>query len=171
MQHDGGDCPGRAFWFQSSPGPKAQCNFWVRVCITHLKRFQSSPGPKAQCNNTPPTVISITPRSNPHQALRPSATCELEMAEPERRCSNPHQALRPSATFKNCTHLSTVPLFQSSPGPKAQCNQAAFEIVWANVQFQSSPGPKAQCNLRLGITKQVFPRFQSSPGPKAQCNL
>ena len=65
------------------------------------QKFQSSPGPKAQCNNRSPLIASPLKRSNPHQALRPSATSQL---------------LSPELAILG---------FQSSPGPKAQCNGTA----------------------------------------------
>ena len=85
-------------------------------------------------------------------------------------------------------------MFQSSPGPKAGCNDAqaldargdivsiltrpegrvqsiiALRVV-ARLVFQSSPGPKAGCNIAGWRQSLCVGVFQSSPGPKAGCNV
>ncbi len=35
--------------------------------------------------------------------------------------------------------------------------------------FQSSPGPKAECYIMEGALDDLEEEFQSSPGPKAEC--
>ena len=83
--------------------------------------------------------------------------------------------------------------FQSSVGPKANCNhlhetaRLASEVSilsWPEGQlqpllltmlltlllFQSSVGPKANCNPNVRLIDYRFTLFQSSVGPKANCN-
>ena len=43
-------------------------------------------------------------------------------------------------------------------------------FVCPSLQFQSSPGPKAGCNQDFQARDRISPPFQSSPGPKTGCN-
>src|SRR5206468_1544905 len=59
--------------------------------------------------------------------------------------------------------------FQSSPGPKAECDCSVIVVRWQSRTFQSSPGPKAECDtLEAAGLDDGGEGFQSSPGPKAE---
>ena len=62
-------------------------------------------------------------------------------------------------------------MFQSSPGPWAECNNPALLGCLASTMFQSSPGPWAECNAAFGWSASQPRKFQSSPGPWAECNV
>ncbi len=159
--------------FQSSPGPKAECYGGGDWPLVIASQFQSSPGPKAECYDCPAQSACITTNSfNPHPARRPSATTRRKTSSRTHpRRFNPHPARRPSATQLQFRHklpiegvsILTRPegrvlplgmndqtrgldVFQSSPGPKAECyNKAQDEFPYTSKAFQSSPGPKAEC--------------------------
>ncbi len=108
--------------------------------------------------------------------------------------TRPEGRVQPECTQK----LRHIVAFQSSPGPKAECNRSgatrlktclAVSILTrpeGRVQppgnsgddqappagFQSSPGPKAECNRDSLLCGSLLRgcTFQSSPGPKAECN-
>ena len=164
--------------FQSSPGPWAECNVYlcaslravgwvsiltrpvgrvqrsgVSVPVPTLMLFQSSPGPWAECNLSSVLASFNDPRSfNPHPARGPSATLDpMDCTMLACFCFNPHPARGPSATPTSFRVSSISPLFQSSPGPWAECNGTTPYPATCCPPFQSSPGPWAECNA--GITQ------------------
>ena len=159
--------------FQSSPGPWAECNP-VDAARPSAQdwEFQSSPGPWAECN----TMRShwkapLRKRFNPHPARGPSATSSVGMMNvPVRLVSILTRPVgRVQHRIPPCSNLSL--LFQSSPGPWAECNSSVTEPpCMAFKVFQSSPGPWAECNSALLRGDFTGALFQSSPGPWAECN-
>ena len=61
-------------------------------------------------------------------------------------CFNPHPARGPSATRSLARPTRCGGLFQSSPGPWAECNYEFDHLPDGKTLFQSSPGPWAECN-------------------------
>ena len=155
--------------FQSSPGPWAECNVAAAVLLSKPVGFQSSPGPWAECN-APPVEMSIALplfQSSPG----PWAECNCRSGQSPIECQrfNPHPARGPSATrvrrnrrlgaivsiltrpvgrvqhFASCVPASTL-VFQSSPGPWAECNDTPCKASDAsNTGFNPHParGPSA----------------------------
>ena len=108
--------------FQSSPDPKAGCNFGDRphVCavesfnphptrrpgatrrttgVMRQSLFQSSPDPKAGCNFAKHCGTRHVDGFNPHPTRRPGATRSPQSLRGCLSSFNPHPTRRPGATF------------------------------------------------------------------------
>ena len=183
-------------WFQSSPGPWAECNTPSRTTTSASWKFQSSPGPWAECNE--PVPVPDAPSSscfNPHPARGPSATQGHAQQAGRQQVSI---LTRPVGRVqrKAGDYASQQLGFQSSPGPWAECNVAAIAgaVVVGGFNPHPARGPSATPgaatpprSMRTGfnphpargpsatspcpkINSVSPPKFQSSPGPWAECN-
>ncbi len=117
---------GRRGGFQSSPGPKAECYLAIADYADDHGRFQSSPGPKAECyTRRGPRRSPPRGSFNPHPARRPSAT-QLRRQLPV-LLAHVSILTRPEGRVLRISRRVRVPgstgpaVFQSSPGPKAEC--------------------------------------------------
>ena len=157
---------------------------------------------------------------NPHPARRPDATVAVRRIKDSRRVSiltrpegrmqrssisphhrsrrgfNPHPARRPDATSEGSEGGGAGRTFQSSPGPKAGCNQCAgvgrrgvvVSILTRpegrmqrarpasakrprSRSFNPHPARRPDATPRLPGVRLRLLAFQSSPGPKAGCNV
>ncbi len=90
-----------SYWFQSSPGPKAECYIYGLGKLIQAAVFQSSPGPKAECYaRVPPPMAVLHERRDVSILTRPEGrVLPLSWSAP----------------------LMVASSFQSSPGPKAEC--------------------------------------------------
>ncbi len=134
-------------WFQSSPGPKAEC-YLTSPNSTRppWSSFQSSPGPKAECYPIPTTTRQGLPCFNPHPARRPSATA-AEPRGPRLRgqvsiLTRPEGRVlrRGRGPARLAEHVSIL------TRPEGRVLRSTPHRCWAHSsRFQSSPGPKAEC--------------------------
>ncbi len=133
-----------AFWFQSSPGPKAGCYSGMNKTEQATTMFQSSPGPKAGCYYlTEDTSDLHRSGFNPHPARKPDATIAGSMGKsyrsvvsiltrPESRMLhsqaamprssktsfNPHPARKPDATAPGREERNAPSGFNPHPARK-----------------------------------------------------
>ena len=159
--------------FQSSPGPWAECNVGGHTACDHgAACFNPHParGPSATWR-TPLPRLSI---SRVSILTRPVGRVQPELARQRyvlQSGFNPHPARGPSATNGFSWLARQNCMFQSSPGPWAECNPSSPHAVGLDFGvFQSSPGPWAECNVMRSPTASSMGWFQSSPGPWAECN-
>ena len=173
--------PTLASWFQSSPGPWAECN---SACISWPERQGG-----VSILTRPVGRVQQAEVEERHEwrrvsiLTRPVGRVQHRQADlKEIRVS----ILRPRGPSAILTRPKVSPtVFQSSPGPWAECNVDNHPAVAPAPVFQSSPGPWAECNpMSPGLSivargpRQHNPdstgggaKFQSSPGPWAECNL
>ena len=196
------------------PSATARCS----AASTSSSLFQSSPGPWAECNDVADNPlggcvdVSILTRPVGRVQLAGSSNFQLNihvsiLTRPVGRV----QPVAGGAVVRSTVvsiltrpvgrvqhvgqgHRQHPHLFQSSPGPWAECNPPVMSVVMRPCWFQSSPGPWAECNLdhavRLTLVLKVSIltrpvgrvqqfavalradelKFQSSPGPWAECN-
>ena len=158
-------------------------------------RFQSSPDPKAGCDapfppSSPPEIRCF----NPHPTRRPGATTR---ARGKRHRCQVSILTRPEGRVRHC--LNSVRIvrclwFQSSPDPKAGCDELAHSpactgqevSILTRPEGRVRPRPRRRRSRRGGFNPHPTRRpgatwsslraaaiassFQSSPDPKAGCD-
>ncbi len=133
------------------------------------RMFQSSPDPKAGCYQGPGVAddawIQVSILTRPEGRVLPASKSSRASM---RRRFNPHPTRRPGATLKTCKKHVNLPVFQSSPDPKAGCyfqGGIASPLAWG---FQSSPDPKAGCYMitweKMESTGSFNPHPTRRPG-------
>ncbi len=180
--------------FQSSPGPKAECYVAddvvviARDAVSILTRpegrvlprqmrlfateqeFQSSPGPKAECYaRRGRRSRRASGCFNPHPARRPSATGGQRVLE--RHARGVSILTRPEGRVLRARKYLRFAfrLFQSSPGPKAECYLVVVVVERIVVVVSILTRPEGRVLLYSRPQPNAIPMFQSSPGPKAEC--
>ena len=177
------------FWFQSSPGLSAGCNWMARLTVTLLVSFQSSPGLSAGCNtpgayclrvglvgfnphpasqpdatSTPGPQGHIPPsRFNPHPASQPDATLHSSGGSQAGSGFNPHPASQPDATIRpRCPTRKPGVSILTRPLSRMQHDHPA-STPGIKGWFQSSPGLSAGCNLPRPGVRHPQPSFNPHP--------
>ena len=165
------------------------------VCDDYADAVSILTRPEGRVQQAPPLRLRRCRRVS--ILTRPEGRVQLSKHEypVARSCFNPHPTRRPGATPTDQPISLANYLFQSSPDPKAGCNNAcrssslpsssgfnphptrrpgATTDLIAEIRsaggFQSSPDPKAGCNVTSFSVAVSRKWFQSSPDPKAGCN-
>ena len=184
--------------FQSSPGQKAGCNFWLWVqsglsrCFNPhpafwpgatrdragpsapTAMFQSSPGQKAGCNH--PHRRHLQPVRSRFNPPRPEGRVQhrpsVRWAGTARACFNPHPAFWPGATAKQSAS-SARRSRRFNPHPARRPGATSPQLLGAGCSQCFNPHPAFWPGATL--VKCIQPsiylfQFQSSPGLLAGCN-
>jgi len=98
-----------------------------------------------------------------------SATRQRTGRGRSRRRFNPHPARRPSATWRRAGRHRPQRDVSILTRPEGRVLQSTPGYPDLTMVFQSSPGPKAECYSGACCGYSRISAFQSSPGPKAEC--
>ncbi len=86
--------------FQSSPGPKAGCYFFLSVMLLKLLCFNPHPARKPDATGAIFPMSSMSDGFNPHPARKPDATSVPLSISTLASGFNPHPARKPDATVR-----------------------------------------------------------------------
>ena len=158
------------FGFQSSPDPKAGCDRSQRMKGHYDQLVSILTRPEGRMRHARVTPVAKARGFNPHPTRRPDATPHTRQLLRPDAGFNPHPTRRPDATSTHAAIPSASLRFNPHPTRRPDATIVQPPNVDLGV-FQSSPDPKAGCDDDLGRVTMPRRKFQSSPDPKAGCDL